>query len=83
MKHKKHLRKQSSGRSPIDPTGSEEKDLSDYEDVPDEGEEAPRETQLDDDILDRIFSDFVDPDRIARMEGIRVAAHFVVKMRGT
>ena len=43
MKHKKHLRKQSSGRSPIDATGSEEKDLSDYEDVPDEGEEEQDE----------------------------------------
>ena len=43
MKHKKHLRKQSSGRSPIDATSSEEKDLSDYEDVPDEGDEEQDE----------------------------------------
>ena len=43
MKHKKHLRKQSSGRSPIDATGSEEKDLSDYEDVPDEDDEEQDE----------------------------------------
>ena len=50
--------------------------------APDAGVESLPEVPLDDDILERIFSDFVDPDRIARMEGPRVAEHFVVKMRG-
>ena len=43
MKHKKHLRKQNSGRSPADANGSDEKDLSDYEDVQGDGEEEPDE----------------------------------------
>ena len=43
MKHKKHLRKQNSGRSPEDGNGSEEKDLSDGEDIQGDGEEDPDE----------------------------------------
>ena len=43
MKHKKHLRKQNSGRSTVDGTGSEDKDLSDYEDVTGEGDDEPDE----------------------------------------
>lgn len=39
MKHKKHLRKQSSGRSSVNAGGSEEKDSSDYEDIQGDGEE--------------------------------------------
>ena len=43
MKHKKHLRKQNSGRSPGDGNGSEGKDLSDREDIQGDGEEDPDE----------------------------------------
>ena len=43
---------------------------------------GPPKIVLDDDALDRIFEDFVDPDRIARMEGPRVAENFMVKLRG-
>ena len=43
MKHKKHLRKQNSGRSTVDGTGSEEKDLSDYEDETGDGDDEPDE----------------------------------------
>ena len=43
---------------------------------------VPPKIALDDDELDRIFEDFVDPDRIARMEGPRVADNFMVKLRG-
>ena len=43
MKHKKHLRKQNSGRSTVDGNGSEDKDLSDYEDVTGEGDDEPDE----------------------------------------
>ena len=39
MKHKKHLRKQSSGRSSVNAGGSEEKDSSDYDDLQGDGDE--------------------------------------------
>ena len=47
MKHKKHLRKQSSGRSSVNAMGSEEKDSSDYEDMQGEGEDDQDEEIAD------------------------------------
>ena len=47
-----------------------------------EAEEQPTAMELDDETLDRIFTEFTDPERVARMEGHRVAIHFHVKMRG-
>ena len=47
MKHKKHLRKQSSGRSSVNAIGSDEKDSSDYEDMHGDGED-----DQDEDIAD-------------------------------
>ena len=46
MKHKKHLRKQSSGRSSVNAGGSEEKDLSDYEDVQGDGDEEQDDDEV-------------------------------------
>ena len=43
MKHKKHLRKQSSGRTSVTAGESEEKDSSDYEDIQGDGEEEQEE----------------------------------------
>ena len=47
MKHKKHLRKQSSGRSSVNAIGSDEKDSSDYEDMQGEGEDDQDEEIAD------------------------------------
>ena len=47
MKHKKHLRKQSSGRSSVNAIGSDEKDSSDYEDMPGDGEDDQDEEIAD------------------------------------
>ena len=43
MKHKKHLRKQNSGRSSVNAEGSEEKDLSDGEDSQGDGDDDNEE----------------------------------------
>ena len=47
MKHKKHLRKQSSGRSSANAIGSDEKDSSDYEDMHGGGEDDQDEEIAD------------------------------------
>ena len=47
MKHKKHLRKQSSGRSSVNAIGSDEKDSSDYEDMHGDGEDDQDEEIAD------------------------------------
>ena len=47
MKHKKHLRKQSSGRSSANAIGSDEKDSSDYEDMQGDGEDDQDEEIAD------------------------------------
>ena len=47
MKHKKHLRKQSSGRSSANAIGSDEKDSSDYEDMHGDGEDDQDEEIAD------------------------------------
>ena len=43
MKHKKHLRKQNSGRSSANAGESEEKDSSDYEDIQGDGDDEQDE----------------------------------------
>ena len=43
MKHKKHLRKQNSGRSSANAGESEEKDSSDYEDIQGDGDDEQSE----------------------------------------
>ena len=59
MKHKKHLRKQSSGRSSANAIGSDEKDSSDYEDMHGDGEDDQEEEIAD---LSNAKYDHVDVD---------------------